>query len=190
MKLKELLKESYKDGMSLEDIEKALESVELPKSNDAELERLRNAVSKANSEAADYKKKLNAQLSEEERKQAEKDQEMSDLKAQLETLQKDKLMAEHKAEFIALGYDDAMAADSAKALLNNDFGTLFKNQKTFLDGFEKQVESKLLQDTPRPGGTGTNPAVITKEQFDKMGYRDRLKVYEEQPQLYEQFTKE
>lgn len=38
-----------------------------------------------------------------------------------------------------------------------------------------------------PAGGGGSPE-ITKEQFDGMGYSERLKVFNEQPELFKQFT--
>ena len=58
MKLKDLLKEAYAEGMSVEDIESALESIDLPTDLSSEVDRLKNALSKSNSEAADYTTKL------------------------------------------------------------------------------------------------------------------------------------
>ena len=46
MNIKDLLKDAYKEGMSLEDIEKALEGIELPSDGSAEIERLKTALSK------------------------------------------------------------------------------------------------------------------------------------------------
>ena len=58
MNFKDLLKDAYKEGMSLEDIEKALEGIEMPTDGTAEIERLKAALSKSNSEAADFRKQL------------------------------------------------------------------------------------------------------------------------------------
>ena len=46
MNIKDLLKDAYKDGMTIEEINAALEGVELPTDNSAEIERLKNALSK------------------------------------------------------------------------------------------------------------------------------------------------
>ena len=54
MTIKELLGDAYKDGMTIEEIETALENVSMPEDNSAEIERLKNALSKSNSEAAGY----------------------------------------------------------------------------------------------------------------------------------------
>ena len=47
MNIKDLLKDAYKEGMTLEDVEKALESIELPADGSAEIDRLKAALSKA-----------------------------------------------------------------------------------------------------------------------------------------------
>lgn len=61
--------EGYAD-MSTEDKLKALEGFEY-EDNAAELSRQKNAISKANSDAAQWKKKYNEMLSEDERKKQE-----------------------------------------------------------------------------------------------------------------------
>ena len=188
MKLQDLLKDTYKEGMTAEEIIEALSKVEEPKDNSEEIDRLKAAVSKANSEAADYKKQLKASQTEEERAKAEKDEELENLKLELETLKRDKELAENKAQFVALGFDDKLADSSAKALLAQDYRTVFANHKAYLESYAKTIESKLLQDTPRPSGSVGEKGTITKEMFDQMEYSERVKVFEEQPQLYAQFT--
>lgn len=62
MNIKDLLKDSYKDGMTLEEIETALADIELPSDGSGDVERLRAPLSKSNSEAADYKRQLRAKM--------------------------------------------------------------------------------------------------------------------------------
>ena len=71
MKIKDLLKDAYKEGMTVEEIETALADVEFPADQTAEVERLTKALSKSNSENAEWKKKHREALSEEERKAQE-----------------------------------------------------------------------------------------------------------------------
>ena len=47
MTLQELLKDSYKEGMAISEIEEALKDFTLPEDKSAEIEKLKNAVSKA-----------------------------------------------------------------------------------------------------------------------------------------------
>ena len=71
MNIKDLLKDAYKEGMTLEDVENALKDIDLPTDNSAEIDRLKNALSKSNSEAADYKKQLREKMTAEEAKAKE-----------------------------------------------------------------------------------------------------------------------
>ena len=90
--------------MSAEDKLKALEAFEYD-DNAAEVERLKGAVSKANSEAAGWKKKHNELLTEDERKKQEDADALANMKKELDELRKDKTISEYKAKLIAQGYD-------------------------------------------------------------------------------------
>ena len=56
--LSDLLGDSYKEGMTEEEISTALQAAGAGQNNDAEINRLKAQLSKANSEAADYKKQV------------------------------------------------------------------------------------------------------------------------------------
>lgn len=45
-----------------------------------------------------------------------------------------------------------------------------------------------IEENPLPGGDGGGTPSITKEQFSKMGYQSRLKLKQEQPDVYAQLT--
>lgn len=50
-----------------------------------------------------------------------------------------------------------------------------------------QTQRKVLEGGKLPSGTH-EPQVVTKEQFDKMGYQSRLKLKNESPEIYAQMT--
>jgi len=178
--------EGYSE-MTLEEKIAALEAYEY-EDYSSELERYKNAVSKANSEAAMWKKKYNAFLSEEERKKNEAEEEMNKIREELETLRKEKLESDHRAKLIALGYDENLATETAKALVNGETEKLFVALKKHQESLEKQIRADVLKDTPKPkAGSGTKPE-ITKEQFDEMSYTERLKLFADNPELYKEFT--
>ena len=155
MNIKDLLKDAYKEGMSVEDIEAALAGIELPTDNSAEIERLRTALSKSNSEAADYKKQLREKMSEDERKAKEDADKMEDLQTKYDALLKESTISKNKARLIALGYDDALAGEVAEAMAEGDTEKVFAAQKKHLDSVEKKVREEVLKDTPKPtGGSG------------------------------------
>lgn len=136
----------------------ALEGFEY-EDNAAELEKQKNALSKANSEAAEWKRKHNALLSEEEKKKQEDADKLAQMEQELADLRKGKTVSEFKAKFIAQGYDEVLAEDTAKAMADGDSAKVFANQQKFLDEYAKQVKADALKKTPKPtpgagGGTG------------------------------------
>lgn len=78
----------------------------------------------------------------------------------------------------------------------------FNDKFEIVEGLEEQVKTLkeshdylFDSDTPKPQFTGDirqpgNGNQITKEVFNKMGYQDRLKLYNENKNLYDQLVKE
>lgn len=131
----------------------ALEAFEY-EDNSAELERMKNAVSKANSEAADWKKKHNALLSEDEQKKQKDAETLADMQKELETLRKDKTVSDYTAKYIALGYESTLAAETAKAMADGDMAKVFENGEKHKAALEKKIKEDLMNKTPKPGGAG------------------------------------
>lgn len=131
----------------------ALESFEY-EDNSAELERLKNANSKANSEAAEWKRKHNALLTEEEQKKAEAEENNKKILEELETLRKDKTISDYTAKYIAIGYDKDLAAETAKAMADGDMAKVFANGEKHRQALEKKIKEDLINGTQKPGGTG------------------------------------
>lgn len=116
----------------------------------AEAEKYKNQASKANSEAADWKRKHNALLSDDEKRKQENAEELENLRSQVAAMQQEKTIAGHKAHFLALGYAESLAEETAVALANGEVEKVFANQKKFLEAHDKSVEADLLKNTPRP----------------------------------------
>lgn len=149
--LKSILGDAYKEGMTLEEINKALEGVNLYEGYVK-----KDVFDKTASEVAEWKKKHNALLSEEERKEAERLEAQKQLEEKLASLERDKALSEHKAKFLGLGYDEALATETAEALVNGDTEKLFANQSKFIESRDKALKAQLLNDTPTPGaGSGS-----------------------------------
>ena len=168
------------ESMSAEDKVRALEAFDF-NDNSAELERYKNAVSKANAEAKQWKDKFNAKteeakslMSEEQQKQAalteaaEADKaEKEELKARIAELEKNNTLREYTMSFSGLGLDEKAAADTAKAMADGNSVKVFENLKKFLESYKKSIEAELMSKTPRPDGAGhgedgKESAAITK----------------------------
>ena len=185
MNIKDLLKDAYKEGMTLEDVEKALESVELPSDGSAEIERLKNALSKSNSEAANYRKQLNEKLTEDERKAKEDAEKQEKLQNDYDALLKKVTISEHKAKFLSLGYDDKLADETAEAMANGEFDKVLANQKKHLEAVEKKIRADVLKDTPEPRG-GNGDGKITLKSLREMSPAERLEFSQKHPEEYKE----
>ena len=183
MNIKDLLKDAYTEGMSVADIEKALESIELPTDGSAEIDRLKNALSKSNAEAADYKKQLREKMSAEELKAKEDAEKYDALIKERDALLREKTVAGYKAKYLSLGYDENLANETAEALANGELDKVFANQKKHNESVEKRIRADVLKETPKPEG-GNGSETITKEIFSKMPIAEQYKYSIEHPEEY------
>ena len=183
MNIKDLLKDAYKEGMSIEEIETALKDIDLPTDNSAEIDRLKAALSKSNSEAADYKKQLREKMTAEEAKAKEDAEKMENLIKERDALLREKNVAAHKAKYLGLGYDENLASNAAEAIVNGEFDKVFAIQKKHLETVEKKIREDVLKDTPKPEG-GKGSETITKEKFLKMSIEEQYKYSVEHPEEY------
>ncbi|WP_370819488.1 hypothetical protein [Agathobaculum sp.] len=146
--------EGYAD-MTAEQKLAALEAFELPDNNSAELERLKNAVSKANSEAAEYKKQLRAKQTDAEIKAAEDEKARTEMEKELEGLRREKTVSDYKAKFLDVGYSAEDAQANAVALADGKFDTIFASQKAFTEAQKKAAVAGSLDN--QPGISSGNP---------------------------------
>lgn len=189
--LKGLLGDSYKDGMTSEEIESALAAVDAPE-NEAqrkEIERLKQALTKSNSEAAENKRKLSEKQTAEEKAKEEQDRLVKELSEKVKVLETEKAVASHKAKYLALGYDEALASETAQALADGDMEKVFANQQKHQESQRKKIESDLMKKTPTPpAGNGTD--TITKEAYRAMSLVEKQKLARENPTLYQKLNSE
>lgn len=152
------------DTMSAEEKLTALESYEFD-DHSGEVENLRNAISKANGDAADWKRKHHELLSAEEKAKVEREEHDAQIQAELDELRQDKAISGYKANFLANGYSEELAASSAKAMATGDTDTVFANSKIFKDELMKSVKADMLKSTPHPktgNAEQTNDDLIAK----------------------------
>ena len=185
MTIKDLLGNKYKEGMTAEEIETALADVEMPVDNTAEVERLKTALSKSNSEAAESKRQLREKMSADEIKAKEDAEEMERLRTENANLIREKTISIYKASYLGIGYDDKLAEETARAIVDGKFDKVFENQKKHLDAVEKKVRQDVLKDTPRPEG-GSSSETMTKEKFREMSANERYEYSQAHPDEYKQ----
>lgn len=145
--------------MSAEDKLKALEEYEFdaPKPNSDESEKLKAALSKANSEAAEWKRQFREKQTEAERAEAERAEREKAVEEELRGLRRDKTVSGFVAQCLALGYDKDLALKAAEAMADNDAAAILACQQEFLESKKKEYEATALnkQPTLTPGSPPT-----------------------------------
>ena len=175
--------------MSAEDKLKALEALE-EADNSAELERMKNAVSKANSEAAAWKKKHNELLGEEERKKQEQADHLAQVEKELADLRKEKTVSEYAAKFLGMGYEESLAKETAQAMADGDTEKVFANQVKFNDALKKAAIADKLKSTPRPGVGSEGGTVMTLKKLRTLSDEEYEKFATEHPEEYKALYEE
>ena len=150
--------------MSAEEKLKALEELEFdePKHDSGETDKLKAALSKANSEAAEWKRQFREKQTEQERAEAERAEREKAVEEELRGLRRDKTVSGFVAQCLALGYDKDLALRAAEAMADNDAATIFACQQDFLESKKKEYEAAALNKQP----TITSGSPPTAQQAD------------------------
>ena len=151
--------------MSAEEKLKALEELEIeaPQDNSAEVNNLKEALSKANSQAADWKRQFREKQTEQERAEAERAEREKAVEEELRNLRRDKTVSGFVAQCLALGYDKDLALRAAEAMADNDAAAILACQQDFLEAKQKELEAAALNKQP----TITSGSPPTAQQADK-----------------------
>lgn len=109
---------------------------------------------KAASDAAEWKRKHNALLTDEQKKQQEQSESLAQMRQELEALRKEKTVSEYKAKYLSLGFDDKLAQETASAMADGDTDKVFANMKKAGDAAVQSAIAERMKSTPRGvGGT-------------------------------------
>lgn len=146
---------------------------------------------------AEYQAKLEAEKSEAEKlaKMSEAERFNAELSKQREAFESERAqfnreklelqtVKELSAEGLPTTFSSYVLADSAEQIKDN-----IKNFKSMWQAeIEKAVNERLQGRTPKTANK-PNGDTITKDQFNKMGYAERLNLFNTDPDLYEQLQK-
>ena len=129
-----------------------------------------------------------AKMSEAERFNAELLKQKESFESERAQFNREKLelqtVKELSAEGLPTTFSSYVLADSAETIKDN-----IKNFKSMWQAeMEKAVNERLQGKTPKTANK-PNGDTITKDQFNKMGYSERLNLFNTDPDLYEQLQK-
>lgn len=165
------------DGMTAEEKVTALLGqefeVDAPTSEPGEINKLKASLSKANSEAAEYKRALREKQSEAERAEAERAERDKEREELLASLLKEKQFAHYKAEYMGAGYPAETAEQLAKLLPDGVTDEYFAATRAALENKEQEIVSKSLN--KQPGlSVGTPPTAAQAELEEENLLRKRM----------------
>lgn len=145
--------------------------------------KLKRAVDKSSSEAADYKKKYNATLSEQERASQEKAEEQARRDERLAELERENSIHRYTESFLDLGYDKETAVKAATAQVDGDVDTLFTLQKKVIDEKVLAKEQELIKDIPR-AKTGVYSSMTAEQIMAIPDREERRRAINENIELF------
>jgi len=129
---------------------------------DPELEKLKAALSRANGEAAEYKRQLREKQTEAERAEAERAETDKAMREELERLRKDKAVSDYTAKCVALNMDAGLANKTANAMADGDMSAVFDCLKAFVEATTIRLNNEALN--RQPGiSSGTPPTTNTMD---------------------------
>lgn len=140
-----------------------------PKTDSAEITKLKAALSKANSESAEWKRQFREKQTEQERAEAERAENEKALQEELASLRKGKVIDEYMKRCMALGYGPELATECAEAMADGRMNDVFAIQQQFINTRTREIEAAALN--KQPGLTPGTPPVQTAEKAEEAKMR-------------------
>lgn len=138
------------ESMSAEEKLAALEAFEFEEpapATDAE-SKLKEALSRANGDAAEWKRKYRATLDDAKRAEEERAERDKARDEELEMLRKERTVSRLEAQYLAAGYSPELASASAKAQADGDTAAVIANQMKFIEETKTKLEAAALGKQP------------------------------------------
>lgn len=159
----------------------------------AENAKLKNANDKLSSENGNLNKSLKAKLSAEEIEAEEKAKREAAQAEYVKQLERDRDLNIATKRYMSMGMTEEMATETANYELDKDMESVSrnikKNQERLVAEEVKKEQEKWIASRPQANiGTGGD-CPVTKEQFKRMGYSERAKLYTENPEAYKELSK-
>lgn len=155
-----------------------------------QIAKLKRSVDKASSEAADYKKKYNATLSEKEKIDMEKAEKDAERDEQYKALVRENQINKLEKSYLAMNYTADEASRMAEAEADGDLAVKMKIMAEVDARKKKEIEQEFRRSMPQPNfGVGDEKPSMTKEEFDKAGYKALREFKEKYPNTYKQYMK-
>jgi len=165
------------------------------KALEAQIDKLKNAVTNASADASKWKQTarekddaLKARMSDEERTKQEQDEAKAALLQRVTELETERNIAHYTASLAAndIGMDADNAKAVAEALNAGEIDKVFEGIRKFIIAHDKALREDAIRNNPTLP-SGRTSVAVSKEDFDKMGYREMLELKNTNPELYNEY---
>lgn len=156
----------------------------------AEYEKMKMLKDKYSKESADWKTKYNSTLSDVEKERVANEER----EAYYKNLEREVNLAKFYGGLSKNIGDEKVAKSISEKLVDGDnFGAINELNEyltAYKDTVSKQTKEALLKDNPTPPPAKANTSgEVSKAEFDKMNYNERLSLKKSNPDLYEKLAK-
>lgn len=146
-----------------------------------DLKKHKDLLSARNGEIAEFKRKEQEKLSEEEKTKLH----YQEMEKEIATLKKENALNKEIKDLMGLGYDEELARKYAEAKL--DGKSTIEFQKQFIENKLEAQKQELLKSGKVPSVNDPDKGVKTKEEVVKGGYEAMNKLQHDNPELFEQY---
>lgn len=151
--------------------------------------KMKAAFDKASSEAAGYKKQLNASKTEDELKRQESEETLKAIQAELAEYKQRERISTVKAAFLGGDFDETTAVDAANAFITGDIEKMSAAVKKFREMIEVNTKSKLMGSNPKPeSGAKTDDDGADNNIAVQLG-KERAERAKKAQSILEQYTR-
>lgn len=150
----------------------------------AELAKAKAATDKATKEAGDYRKQLKSKMTADEAAAEEKRAQEEALNSELNELRKRFAVAETTKKVMALGGDETVSTKIAEYLYGaEDTESALTEIQKLWTAKEKAIRLEFSK-IPAPSAGSSDGPTVTKQQFEAMGYLQRVEFAQKNPEEY------
>lgn len=148
-----------------------------------EVAKQKRTIDKLMTESAEWRKKYQSTLSEQEKASQEKAEQEAEREEQFKTLLRENQTNKIEKSYLGQGWTADEASRMAAAEVDNDFDAKMKILSEVESRKAKEVQAQFLKDRPDLR-YGSGAAAVTQEQFDAMSLKERTKLKREHPEVY------
>jgi hypothetical protein len=163
------------DNLSADEKVAALlnQEIEVEQTEPADVTKLKTSLSKANSEAAEYRRLLREKQTEAERAEADRAEREKALQDELASYRDKERISSYKAQLMSAGVDSETADLMAKSLPEGVSDEYFLATKSFLDNQRQKLLTESIN--KQPGlSVGTPPTAAQAEREEENLLRKRM----------------